>query len=125
MQEVSGGKLDYAWPAKVNKLLRDGGHDLILSVGQVVPHEVVGMANYNKNIFVGTGGVMVAAKRLGPMFGMTIRPFRSLVHRPVDAGSMIGLFAVSKAIGSFGRCASVRSAPAAVLCMYLVHRAFP
>ncbi len=31
-------------------------HDLIFSMGQVVPHEVIGMANYNKNIFVGTGG---------------------------------------------------------------------
>ena len=57
MREVSEGKLDYPWPAQVNKLLRDGGHDLILSIGQVVPHEVVGMANYNKNIFVGTGGL--------------------------------------------------------------------
>ncbi|MEN6601454.1 MAG: D-mannonate epimerase, partial [Bryobacteraceae bacterium] len=34
-----------------------GGFDLILSIGQVVPHEVIGMANYNKNVFVGTGGV--------------------------------------------------------------------
>ena len=33
----------------------EGGHDLILSIGQVVPHEVMGMANYNKNLFVGTG----------------------------------------------------------------------
>lgn len=40
----------------MNHLLVDGGYDLILSVGQVVPHEVVGMANYSKNIFVGTGG---------------------------------------------------------------------
>ena len=48
--DVSEGKLDYPWPAQVNKLLRDGGHDLILSIGQVVPHEVVGMANGNKNI---------------------------------------------------------------------------
>ena len=44
------------WPAQVNKLLIDGQHDLIFSMGQVVPHEVIGMANYNKNIFVGTGG---------------------------------------------------------------------
>jgi nickel-dependent lactate racemase len=53
MLEVSEGKLDFTWPAQVNKLLRDGGHDLILSIGQVVPHEVVGMANGSKNIFVG------------------------------------------------------------------------
>ncbi|MFN3189833.1 MAG: lactate racemase domain-containing protein [Aureliella sp.] len=44
------------WTAQVNRLLLEGGHDMILSLGQVVPHEVVGMANYNKNIFVGTGG---------------------------------------------------------------------
>lgn len=72
MYEVSEGKLDYTWPAQVNKLLRDGGHDLILSVGQVVPHEVVGMANYNKNIFVGTGGSMGIHRShfLGAVYGM-------------------------------------------------------
>jgi len=56
VKEVSEGKLDYDWPAQVNKELAEGGYDLILSIGQVVPHEVIGMANYNKNIFVGTGG---------------------------------------------------------------------
>jgi nickel-dependent lactate racemase len=72
MYEVSEGKLDYTWPAQVNKLLRDGGHDLILSIGQVVPHEVVGMANYNKNIFVGTGGSMGIHRShfLGAVYGM-------------------------------------------------------
>lgn len=44
------------WSAQVNRLLVEGGHDLILSLGQVVPHEVIGMANYSKNVFVGTGG---------------------------------------------------------------------
>ncbi|MBN9614381.1 MAG: DUF2088 domain-containing protein [Acidobacteriales bacterium] len=72
MYEVSECKLDYPWPAQVNKLLRDGGHDLILSIGQVVPHEVVGMANYNKNIFVGTGGSMGIHRShfLGAVYGM-------------------------------------------------------
>jgi nickel-dependent lactate racemase len=77
MSEVSEGKLDYAWPAQVNKLLvgspKDGGgHDLILSIGQVVPHEVVGMANGSKNIFVGTGGVMGIHRShfLGAVYGM-------------------------------------------------------
>ncbi|MFA7044565.1 MAG: lactate racemase domain-containing protein, partial [Bacteroidales bacterium] len=56
VKEVSGGAVEYSWPAQVNKLLLEGNFDLILSIGQVVPHEVVGMANYNKNIFVGTGG---------------------------------------------------------------------
>jgi nickel-dependent lactate racemase len=72
MYEVSEGKLDYTWPAQVNKLLRDGGHDLILSIGQVVPHEVVGMANYNKNIFIGTGGSIGIHRShfLGAVYGM-------------------------------------------------------
>jgi nickel-dependent lactate racemase len=56
VEEVSEGKVSFSWPAQVNKLLVEGDFDLILSLGQVVPHEVVGMANYNKNIFVGTGG---------------------------------------------------------------------
>jgi nickel-dependent lactate racemase len=56
VKKVSNGKLDYDWPAQVNKLIVEGDFDLILSIGQVVPHEVAGMANYNKNIFVGTGG---------------------------------------------------------------------
>ncbi|MFA5293422.1 MAG: lactate racemase domain-containing protein [Phycisphaerae bacterium] len=56
VKKVTDGKLDYDWPAQVNRLLVEGGFDLILSIGQVVPHEVAGMANYNKNIFVGTGG---------------------------------------------------------------------
>lgn len=57
VSEVTEGLYQKPWKAQVNKMLRDGGHDLIFSIGQVVPHEVIGMANYNKNIFVGTGGV--------------------------------------------------------------------
>lgn len=56
VSQITNGALDYSWPAQLNKLIYKGGHDLILSVGQVVPHEVMGMANYNKNLFVGTGG---------------------------------------------------------------------
>jgi nickel-dependent lactate racemase len=72
VKEVSGGAVDYDWPAQVNKLLVEGGFDLILSIGQVVPHEVVGMANYNKNIFVGTGGSEGINKShfIGAAYGM-------------------------------------------------------
>ena len=56
VRATSGGAADFAWPAQVEHLIATGGHDLILSIGQVVPHEVVGMASFNKNIFVGTGG---------------------------------------------------------------------
>ncbi|AQT68626.1 hypothetical protein STSP2_01794 [Anaerohalosphaera lusitana] len=72
VRDVSEGKVDFSWPAQVNSLLVDGGFDLILSVGQVVPHEVIGMANHNKNIFVGTGGVEGINKShfLGAAYGM-------------------------------------------------------
>lgn len=56
ISEITNGALDYPWPAQLNSLVFNGGHDLILSVGQVVPHEVIGMANYNKNLLIGTGG---------------------------------------------------------------------
>ena len=72
VKEISEEKVDFSWPAQVNKLLVEGGFDLILSIGQVVPHEVVGMANYNKNIFVGTGGIEGINKShfVGAVYGM-------------------------------------------------------
>jgi nickel-dependent lactate racemase len=72
VQKVSENQVDFSWPAQVNKLLIEGNYDLILSIGQVVPHEVIGMANYNKNIFVGTGGKEGINKShfLGAAYGM-------------------------------------------------------
>ncbi len=72
INEITEGKLSYSWPAQLNKLLANGRHDLILSIGQVVPHEVVGMANYNKNLFVGTGGPEGINKShfIGAVYGM-------------------------------------------------------
>jgi nickel-dependent lactate racemase len=72
VSQITEGKLTYSWPAQLNKLVINGGHDLILSVGQVVPHEVVGMANYNKNLFVGTGGPEGINKShfVGAVYGM-------------------------------------------------------
>jgi nickel-dependent lactate racemase len=72
VSEITEGKLDYSWPAQLNRLVFNGGHDLILSVGQVVPHEVVGMANFNKNLFIGTGGPEGINKShfIGAVYGM-------------------------------------------------------
>ena len=72
IREQSEGKLDYSWPAQVNKLIWQGGFDLILSIGQVVPHEVIGMANYTKNILIGTGGRegINRSHYLGAVYGM-------------------------------------------------------
>ena len=72
IREQSEGKLNYAWPAQVNRLISQSGFDLILSIGQVVPHEVIGMANYTKNILVGTGGRegINRSHYLGAVYGM-------------------------------------------------------
>jgi len=72
IREQSEGKLDYSWPAQVNRLVSCGEFDLILSIGQVVPHEVIGMANYNKNILIGTGGreAINRSHYLGAVYGM-------------------------------------------------------
>jgi nickel-dependent lactate racemase len=88
IEEVSEGKLSFTWPAQANRLLVEGGHDLILSIGQVVPHEVIGMANYNKNVFVGTGGAEGINKShyLGAVYGMerimgrAINPVRRVLN---------------------------------------------
>ena len=72
VKEISEGKLDYDMNAQVNKLLLDPSFDLVLSIGQVVPHEVIGMANYTKNIFVGIGGSDFINKShfIGASYGM-------------------------------------------------------
>ncbi len=72
VSEVSEGLVNDAVPVEVNRLLTDPSYDLILSIGQVVPHEVVGMANYGKNLFVGCGGraMINASHMLGAFYGM-------------------------------------------------------
>jgi nickel-dependent lactate racemase len=88
VREVSEGRVDYSWPVQVNRLLSEGTYDLILSVGQVVPHEVIGMANYNKNIFVGTGGpeginrshFLGAAYGMERMMGRVDTPVRKVLN---------------------------------------------
>jgi nickel-dependent lactate racemase len=92
IREQSEGKLNYAWPAQVNRLLSQGGFDLILSIGQVVPHEVIGMANYNKNILVGTGGRegINRSHYLGAVYGMerimgrAVNPVRNVLNYATD-----------------------------------------
>lgn len=72
VRKVSEGVVDYGIPIHLNRLLAEGGHDLILSVGQVVPHEVIGLAGHNKNLFVGTGGAETINRThfLGAAYGM-------------------------------------------------------
>jgi hypothetical protein len=92
IQEQSGGLLDYTWPAQVNRMIPQGGFDLVLSLGQVVPHEVIGLANYNKNILVGTAGPLSIHRShyLGAVIGMeqimgrADNPVRRVLNRASD-----------------------------------------
>lgn len=92
VRDVSGGAVDFPWPAQVANLIWAGRYDLILSVGQVVPHEVVGMANYNKNIFVGCGGqeginkshFVGAAYGMERMMGRADTPVRRILNYASD-----------------------------------------
>jgi len=90
--EATEGVCSKPWPAQLNRLLWEGGHDLILSIGQVVPHEVIGMANYNKNILVGTGGAagineshfIGAAYGMERMMGRADTPLRRILNYAQD-----------------------------------------
>jgi len=56
VKDVTGGAADWAIPISLNKMLMTEPWDLIINVGHVVPHEVLGFANHNKNYFIGLGG---------------------------------------------------------------------
>src|SRR6056297_1313353 len=93
VSDVTEGIYTKPWPAQVNDLLVDGGHDLIFSIGQVVPHEVIGMANYNKNVFVGTGGekgineshFLSAVYGMERTMGRADTPLRKILNYAQDA----------------------------------------
>ncbi len=72
VSQISEGLVNNSIDVEVNRRLMDSSYDLILSIGQVVPHEVVGMANYSKNIFVGCGGssMINSSHMLGAFYGM-------------------------------------------------------
>ena len=77
VHEVSGDALkpdlpDYDIPVEINKNLVGGDYTAMFSIGQVVPHEVIGMANGVKNVLVGTGGQETINKShfLGAAYGL-------------------------------------------------------
>ena len=88
VKQVSEGAVDFPWQAQLANLIWTGKHDLILSVGQIVPHEVAGMASYNKNIFVGAGGqeginkshFVGAAYGMERMMGRADTPVRHILN---------------------------------------------
>ncbi len=72
LEEITEGLWHDPVDVEINKLVMDEKYDLILSIGQVVPHEVIGMANHAKNLFVGVGGADMINKShmVGAVYGM-------------------------------------------------------
>jgi nickel-dependent lactate racemase len=92
LEELSEGRVHLPAAVQVDRLLADAGWDAILSIGQLVPHEVIGIANHIKNILVGAGGHDMIHKShwLGAVYGMErimgrVRtPVRSLLNWAAD-----------------------------------------
>lgn len=105
VEDATDGLYAQPWSCQLNKLVSHGSHDLILSIGQVVPHEVMGMANYNKNLFVGVGGAsgINESHFIGAVYGMERimgvgdTPPRRVLNRGQDlfCGGMPLLFALT------------------------------
>src|SRR6202163_143501 len=56
VSQSTGGVADWDISIDLNSSLVSEKWDLIINIGHVVPHEVLGFANHNKNYFVGLGG---------------------------------------------------------------------
>lgn len=56
VEKITNGKANWEIPVNINRLVIEEKWDLIINVGHVVPHEVLGFANHNKNYFIGLGG---------------------------------------------------------------------
>jgi nickel-dependent lactate racemase len=56
VEQITEGKANWEIPVTINKLVLEEKWDIILNIGHVVPHEVLGFANHNKNYFIGLGG---------------------------------------------------------------------
>ncbi len=83
VSEITDGLWREPVPVEVNRRIMDERYDLIISPGQVVPHEVIGMSNHAKNIFVGAGGsgMINQSHMIGAVFGMERMMGRD--HTPV------------------------------------------
>ncbi len=72
ISEITEGLWTDPVSVEVNRKVMDESYDLIISPGQVVPHEVIGMSNHAKNLFVGVGGSDMINKShmVGAVYGM-------------------------------------------------------
>ena len=83
LAQITEGVWETPVAVEINRRVMDESYDLILSPGQVVPHEVIGMANHSKNLFVGVGGSQMinTSHMVGAVYGMERMMGRD--HTPV------------------------------------------
>jgi len=92
VKEISKGKADWEIPISLNKMLLDVKWDIIINIGHIVPHEVLGFANHNKNYFIGLGGkdticashIMAACCGIENNLGQLITPLRACYNEAED-----------------------------------------
>jgi nickel-dependent lactate racemase len=92
VDEATQGAADWALPIVLNKMLMTEPWDLIINVGHVVPHEVLGFANHNKNYFIGLAGkdlictshMAAASCGIENNLGNLITPLRACFNRAED-----------------------------------------
>jgi nickel-dependent lactate racemase len=92
VEHVSDGLADWLLPIALNRMLMEHHWDLIINIGHVVPHEVLGFANHNKNYFIGLGGketickshMMAAVCGIENNMGNLVTPLRACFNRAED-----------------------------------------
>ena len=92
VKEISKGKANWEIPVSLNKMLLDEKWDIIINIGHIVPHEVLGFANHNKNYFIGLGGketicashMMAACCGIENNLGQLITPLRACYNEAED-----------------------------------------
>src|SRR5215471_11074700 len=92
VEETTGGAANWPLPIVLNRMLMEEPWDLIINVGHVVPHEVLGFANHNKNYFIGLGGkdLICAAHMAAASYGIEnnlgnlVTPLRACFNRAED-----------------------------------------
>jgi nickel-dependent lactate racemase len=92
VKETTNGTADWSIPIVLNRMLMEGRWDWIINVGHVVPHEVLGFANHNKNYFIGLGGKpLICAAHMAAAccgiennLGHLITPLRACFNKAED-----------------------------------------
>lgn len=92
VDEITQGAADWAIPITLNKMLMEEPWDLIINIGHVVPHEVLGFANHNKNYFIGLAGkdlictshMAAASCGIENNLGNLVTPVRACFNRAED-----------------------------------------